>query len=408
MTAPAGTRASTATAARADRERIDANRALLAHPMLTAAAHPDELALVRLHQAAVANTFKTLLGYDVVIEAAFAKLIKGPLSADTSPRPARRADGTAFTPTTYTHLALLCAALLSPHTGEQILISALIDQVRADAATIGIDLGDTLPERRALVTALNLLIDWGVVTETDGSAAGWGERHEEVLLTVQRAVLPHLLARRLADIDHPDQLLAPDPAIADQPRRSLRRKLVENPLVRREDLTDAERDVLSRERTELTRALEDNFGLTLEVRLEGALAYDTDTGLTDITFPGKGTVAWAALLLLAQLCDTLEPEAGDLAMDDTGRLLPGAKATWEQVDAALAALADTYGKAWGTTWTSALDKLREHAVALLADVGLALRCNDGLLVHPAAGRYRPLPTTSEPTRAQRRLESRLF
>ena len=65
------------TASRAARERVDAARALLAHPLLTAASQPEELVLVRLHAPALRSTFKTLLGYNLVVESSFARLVKG-------------------------------------------------------------------------------------------------------------------------------------------------------------------------------------------------------------------------------------------------------------------------------------------------------------------------------------------
>jgi uncharacterized protein (TIGR02678 family) len=396
----------TGTASQAARERMDAARALLAHPLLTAA-HPEELALVRLHAPALRATFKKWLGYSLIVESTFARLVKGPVSPDGPARAARRPDNSAFTATTYTHLALLCAALLTPGTGEQTLISTLIDQVRSDAATIGVQIGDTLPERRALVTAIGQLTSWGVLSETDGTATGWGERREEALLTIHRAALPHLLARPLSRVTHPDDLLAADPQLADQPRRSLRRKLVENPLVRREDLTDAERDVLSRERSELTRVLAENFGLTLEVRAEGALAYDSTGSLTDTAFPGTGTVKQAALLLLAELIDLRQPESGTTASLDDGRAVPGVAATWDEVDSALARLSTRHRRAWGTTLIDQPDRLRDEVVALLSDLCLATATAAGLVVHPAAARYRPQPHAAPPTRAARRLADQL-
>lgn len=376
------------TAAQSARERQEAARALLAHPLLTSA-YAEDLSLVRLHAPALRGMFKTILGYHLVVEPTFARLMKGPVSVDGPGRPARRSDGTPFTPAAYTYLALLCAALLAPGTAEQILISALIEQVRSDAASIGILIGDTLPERRALVTAIGHLIGWGVLSETDGTAGGWGERRDEALLTLHRAALPHLLARPLSGLEHPDELLAEDPQSADQPRRSLRRKLVENPLVRREDLTEAERDVLSRERSELTRVLADNFGLTLEVRAEGALAYDAVGALTDVAFPGTGRVKQAALLLLGELVD--------LRMSGDDRLIQGYPATWAQIDTILTQLTARHAKAWGE-----VSGLREDAVAVLTDLGLARPAPDGILVHPAAARYRPRPQVSPPTRAARR------
>ena len=390
MTSPA-----TGTASQISRERREAARALLVHPLLTGD-HAEELALVRLHAAALRSMFKSTLDYHLVVESTFARLVKGPVSGDGPARPARRADGSAFTATTYTFLCLLCAALLVPGTGDQILISALIEQVRSDAATVGVRLGDTLPERRALVTAIGQLVGWGVLTETDGTAGAWGERRDEALLTIHRPALPHLLARPLSGLRHADELLAPDPQLDEQPRRSLRRKLVENPLVRREDLTDGERDVLSRERSELTRVLAENFGLALEVRAEGALAYDPAGDLTDVGFPGNGRIKQAALLLLGELIEGRVPaSAGSLAVP------------WDEVDAALADLTTRHARAWGDAIAEQPGALRGDVVLLLCEIGLASTTVTGLLVHPAAARYRPQPRTAPPTRAARRLAGQL-
>ncbi len=393
------------TAAHEASERRQAARALLAHPILADRRHPEEFALVRRHTAALKSSFATLLGYHLVVESSFARLIKGPPATDAPTRPARRGNGTPFTPRTYAYLALVCAGLLAPDVGEQVLLSHLVDQLRADAATAGIAVGDTLPDRRNLVAAIELLVEWGVLVETDGTVAGWGERRDEALLTIARGLLPHLLARPLHTLTGPGDLWAADPDAPEQPRRSLRRKLVENPLLRREDLTDAERDALSRERTEITRVLEEAFGLTLEVRAEGALAYDADAELTDVAFPGTGTVRQAALLLLDALIGSLQPHAGtDAAVAD--RLLPGALAPWHVVDAALTDLAGRNARAWRSELVGDPGRLRADVVALLEAVSLATATDDGLVVHPAAARYRPDPQRAPAkTRARHRLDA---
>jgi uncharacterized protein (TIGR02678 family) len=396
----------TGTVSQAAGERREAARSLLIRPLLTAA-HPEELALVRLHAPALRSMFKTVLGYHLTVESTFARLTKGPVTPDAPARPARRPDSATFTPTSYTHLALLCAALLAPGAGEQILISALIDQVRSDAATVGVPIGDTLAERRALVTAIGQLIGWGVLSETDGTATGWGERRDEALLTIHRAALPHLLARPLSGVQHPDDLLAADPQLADHPRRSLRRKLVENPLVRREDLTEAERDVLSRERSELTRMLAENFGLTLEVRAEGALAYDDAGALTDVQFPGSGRLKQAALLLLGEVIELRRPGAGATVTADDGREIPGIAATWDEIDTILAELVARHSRAWGDAVADQPGRLRHEVVTVLGELGLVRVTADGLVIHPAAARYRPQPRTAPPTRAARRLAGQL-
>jgi uncharacterized protein (TIGR02678 family) len=393
------------TASHAASERREAARSLLMHPVMTTAQHPEEMALVRRNAAALKSTFATTLGYTLVIEASFARLAKAPLPVDAPVRPARRSNGGDFTPRAYTYLALVCAGLLSPSAGEQILLSQLVEQLRADAATVGISIDDALPERRALVAAIGLLLDWGVLAETDGSVAGWGERHDEALLTINRSLLPQLLARPLYTVEQPDQLWAHDPDLPAQPRRDLRRRLVENPLVRRENLTESERDALSRERNDITQALGEAFGLELEVRAEGALAYDTEEEMTDVAFPGNGTTRQAALLLLDALVDTLRPSAGAEALV-SGRLVPGVLATWDLVADNLEHLAEQNARSWRSEVIGDLGRLRAEVVQVLTSVSLATATEDGLVLHPACARYRPEPVRSAAKpRALRRLEA---
>ncbi len=192
--------------------------------------------------------------------------------------------------------------------------------------------------------------------------------------------------------------------IPEQPRRSLRRKLIENPIVRREDLTEAERDVLSRERTELTRVLDESFGLILEVRAEGALAYDPEGELTDIGFPGTGTVRWAALLLMDALLAAQQPKPGT-SFEDDGVSRPGLLCRWPLVERCLRELADQYGSAWGRDYVADLGRLRGEVVSLLSGMGLATAIEAGLALHPAAARYRPAVTeAADRPRARRRRE----
>lgn len=404
MSASEGRSTPTATTSEhAAAERRAAARALLSTPILAAAQHAEDLALVRRHKVALRQAFQTLLGYPLVVEPTFARLVKAVPPVDAPARGARRANGGDFTPRAYTYLALVCAGLMAPGAGEQVLLSALVEQLRADAATAGITMDETLGERRALVVAINQLIAWGVLIETDGSVAGWGERREEALLTVNQSLLPHVVARPLAGMDVPQDMWAVDPAEREQPRPALRRRLTEHPLTRRETLTEAEADALSRERRDVARALDDAFGLTLEVRLEGALAYDPDDELTDVEFPGQGTVRQAALLLLDALVDTLNPAAGTTALVN-GVPVPGVLASWEVVAENLELLSDQNAKSWRAEVAGDLGRLTDEVVEVLSAVSLATPTDDGLVLHPACSRYRPEPVrTATRTRAQRRL-----
>ncbi len=75
-------------------------------------------------------------------------------------RAARRGTGeTQFTARTYVLLSLACGALLAPG-GEQILISALVDQIRADAAEQAVTVTDGIGDRRRSGGRLKLLVAW--------------------------------------------------------------------------------------------------------------------------------------------------------------------------------------------------------------------------------------------------------
>ena len=294
-------------------------------------------------------------------------------------------DDSPFTPATYVHLALACGALLAPGVGEQILISALVDQIRADAAEQSITVTDGISDRRQLVTALRLLVSWGVVAETDGSLSAWGERPEdEALLSINRALLIHLLPSPLHQFETAEDTWSqrqPEP-----PRRRLRQRLVENPAVFRAELPDDELDVLSRERHELARQLDENFGLVLEVRAEGVLAYDPSGTLTDLDFPGSGSAKQAALLLLDELATALPPSGESLVLVD-GRPLPGILAPGRRSIRCWATWPPATPGCGRTTRSP--DALRTEVVDLLAALRLARRLDEGLAVFPFAARYQP-------------------
>ena len=405
-TASAAATHGSSTATHEGTERRQAARALLNTPILHALDHPDQLALVRRHSAYLRQLFFSRVGYTLIVETGFARLQKDPLDRSTVVRPALRTSGQPFTARTYTYLALLSSALLSTDVADQVLLSTLVEQVRADAVTAGLTLDDTTEQARHLVQALHLLIGWGVVAETDGTVAGWGARHEEALLDVNRALLPHLLSGSLRDLTGPEQLLTrtDDVLTGEAPRRSLRRKLIENPLVRREDLTDAERDVLSRERTDLARRLDEDFGLILEVRAEGALAYDVDDDITDVAFPGRGTVPHAALLLTNALIDVLRPTAETRAEVD-GVAVPGVLASWPTVRENVELIIEQYGASFGDAYRSNAETLTNAVVELLSSLSLARPVAEGLVLHPACARYRPEPQRAPATRAARRMNA---
>lgn len=378
MTTPTGTVAQDTTG------RRDAARALLQQPILTAAHDPDTFELVRRHASALRTMFADRLGYTLVVDTTFARLTKAPLEDAAPSRPARRGNGDDFGATAYTYLALVCAALLAPditdtaHDGEdRVLVSTLVDQVRADADEHGIALGDSISERRYLVSALQTLQEWGVLADTDHTAGeGKDDPRDEVPLTVDRALLPHLMSGPLHKATGPAAVLTA-PA-QEPPSRRLYRRLVEDPFVARDDLDASALEVLVRDRAELTRRLDEDFGLVLEVRTEGALAYDPDGGLTDEPFPGAGTLKQAGLLLVSELIERCEPEPGSDLHVDTATL-----------DSVLGELVTAHARTWRGDYVRDVPLLRRDVMSLLVRLGLARPHEDGLMLTAPAARYRP-------------------
>jgi hypothetical protein len=109
------------------------------------------------------------------------------------------------------------------------------------------------------------------------------------------------------------------------------------------------------------------------------------------------------LLLLAELIGRRQPSVGTTANLDDGRAVPGTAVTWDEVDNALAKLCARHRKAWGATLVDQPDRLRNEVVTVLTDLCLAGPAAAGLVIHPAAARYRPQPHAAPPTRAARRL-----
>lgn len=376
--------AAVTTSAHDAAERRVAARALLLTPVITTGQQPETMRLVRRHAPALRAMFATQLGYPLVIESTFARLLKAAPEPGFPARPARRADRQPFSARSYVYLCLVGAALLAPSSGEQVLLSSLIEQVRADAAGLGLDIPDTLAERRSLVAALDLLVRWGVLAETDGTTTGWAERQDEALLTVHRPLLPYLLTGPLAPGSDAAALLAP--ADDSQPRRRLRRLLVEHPVVPRAALDPDAVDVLSRERRTIGEQLDEHFGLVLETRAEGVLAHDPDASLSDLTFPGTGTVRQAALLLVETLALDHMPDP-DLR-DATGAHPPSVTVPWTAVDDALTTLLTRYGRGWERRLRENPAALRDEVLDLLASLSLLSITDDGIRVHAVAARYR--------------------
>ena len=368
-------------------ERRTAIRLLLRQPLVTAATHPDEFPLIRRHADELARQFSQVLGYRLTVEPGFARLHKAGLGRDAGRR-LERGSGAPFTPRTYAYLALTLAALVTAP--EQLLLSEVVARTRAAAAEAGVEISEPnrLTERRALVAALKQLMTWRVLAEDEGSVDSYaGDAEADALLSIDREIARRLVSGPISQAASPDDLIekAADPGEAG-PRRRVRRLLIETPVVYVDDLTEEERDWLRRSQRREQRILEDFAGLHAEIRAEGVTLIDPEGELTDTQFPGTGTVAWAALLLVGKLAAEL-PSASDTADGAASVSIPDGR-----IDELLRPLIEEHRRAWSQELTASPALLAGAVLDLLQRMRLispARPQTRGWLLTAAAARYAP-------------------
>ncbi|MFM9613236.1 TIGR02678 family protein [Streptomyces niveiscabiei] len=327
-------------------ERRAAARLLLAHPLITSTGpHRDTFPLVRKHADWLAQRFQQVLGYRLLVEAGYARLFKAGLGPGAGHRLERPSTGTPFTPRTYAYLTLALSVLVTAP--EQLLLSQLVGDLRSAAVDAGLEITDNgrQTERRTLAAALRQLVDWGVLTETEGHVSAVAEDNGgEALLTVDREIARAVVAGPLAQSRDGADLVrrAADPGFGG-PRTYVRRRLVETPVVHLDDLTDAEREWLRTRQRRESQAFSELLGLEAEIRAEGIALIDSEADLTDLHLPGTGTVAQAALLLVERLVDRLRPEnPGHPAVG--GRLVIGVPVPDATLPELLDELIEEYGR----------------------------------------------------------------
>lgn len=364
-------------------ERRTGARLLLRHPLVTPETHPEEFPLIRRHADELARQFRQILGYRLVVEPGFARLLKAGLGRGGG-RWLERTSGAPFTPRTYAYLALALSVLVTAP--EQLLLSEIVSRTRAAAAEAGIDLGEPnrIAERRALVAALKQLLAWHVLAEDDGSVESYSaDDHAEALLTVDREIARRMVSGPIGRAASPHELIELA-AVPDHgsPRHAVRRRLVETPVVYVDELTDEERDWLRHNQRREQRIFEDFLGLDAEIRAEGVALIDPRGELSDIDFPGSGTVRWAALLLLERLVQHLTRDGHAAAIPDG------------LIDTVLGELVNRHRRAWAAEYADSPELLRHAAIDLLHRMRLIEPAEDGgwrLLA--AAARYAPEVTT---------------
>jgi uncharacterized protein (TIGR02678 family) len=418
-----------------------AARVILANHLVTRT-YPDRIALplIRRWATELREDLAELFGYRLEVTETTARVF--PVIDRLDPgKPARTVADRIFDRRRYAYLALALAAL--GRAGDQITLSELADQVAAYTGRVdGLELSpDRAADRDAFVDAIGWLAARGALTLADGDASGWATDPEagEALYDIDRPVVFALFRppRALQHLHSVEGLLTEDamahpagPAHASDSTRRVRRTLVERPVVYAEDLAASERPLLAQDR--VVADVELFTGLRAERRAEGVALIDTSGRLSDVRFPGTGTLAQVALLLVGEIADRVldidhpmpqRPSAADPAtalatqLDEaipestvftpladlpSTDVVPGPPDSTDEapeevtypfiesswVRETVQALTDRYGLTFAAPWQADVPGLTAEVVALLERLRLIQAVDDGLIILPALARYR--------------------
>ncbi|MCQ8191500.1 TIGR02678 family protein [Streptomyces rugosispiralis] len=368
-----------------------AARTLLKEPLLLARGpHADEFRLVRQHASELRDWFDRNTGWSLRVDAEAARLARTPGTLADPTHPAREASrGRA--PFTRRRYVLLCLALAALERGEaQIALGRLAEQVVLDAAdphlaAAGVEFTmERRDERLDLAAVVRLLLRYGVLRRVAGEEEAYVSGSGDVLYDVQRRVLAGLLAARrgpstITTEDFEDRLaeLTAESALDSDElrfraiRQRLTRRLLDDPVLYYEELTDEELGYLTRQRAFLTARITELTGLVPEVRAEGIAMVDPHDDLTDVRMPEQGTHGHVTLLL----AEHLAAMAGEVSRADLERKVQK--------------LAAEHGSFWSKSakQPGAEAELVGQALERLTALGLVATTPKGIVPLPALARY---------------------
>jgi uncharacterized protein (TIGR02678 family) len=391
-------------------------RQLLATPLVAEHRLPEMFDLIRRRREPIRQWFDYYCGWTLTVEPrlGYARLIKVNAATDAS-RPARRLRP-GHAPFDRRRYVLLCVAAAELLTLPVTTIGALAAQVaaatEADPVVERLDTTNR-QERMAFVDALRLLESFGALAVVDGASEAFVD---SPAATVRYRVDPTLLLRLPAAPVGPAQLGVPVEEVplrfedllaeisrehrhgvatgrhedtsgisesqrAKWVRHSVFRRVLDDPVVYLDDLTDEERlFVTSIAGRKLLRRAAEEGGFVLEERAEGLLLVDTDGIASDAWFPDDASPSTVAALLLL---DELSGPTAPVGLTSAAAGLLARFPRW----------AKTYPGSAGP------QRLAADAVATLLGFGLVRAGADGVVTPlPAAARY-AAPPPSVPTTA---------
>lgn len=347
-------------------------RHLVQQPLTCKEHDADLFRLIRRYESELDRWFTQRLGYRLHVNADTARLFKDGFVPVR--RPLTTARGRPFHQLEYVLLALVLGATVAGP--DVVSLRDLVERVRSAAIESGVTLEDSPTARRALVSVLQWMIARGLASELHERVeayAGDGSADAVLKIRPDRIVLLPLPA--LAGAENAEDLLRRT-GHRSVTRQWMRCWLVEEPVLYRADLSEAEWSELRRRLGEEERLLDEMFGFALEARAEGIAAIDPSGTLAERRFPTGGTLSHAALLLIARLHDEWEQSS----------------CQWGDIVTTISELAETHRRQWAGDLVEAPERLASHVTELLVDLRLAewVRETDAHpLFHllPAAARF---------------------
>jgi uncharacterized protein (TIGR02678 family) len=386
----------------------------------------------------MASDFRELFGYTLIATTHQVRLVRRLDSLDPTQRSMFARKGRPFD---RRRLAYLCLVLASFQRSRiEISLADLVGVFTPAANAIeGLGFDPTVGAHKgAIVDVLDWLVDRGALRLSDGSLEAWVRDTEngDALYDIDHDVCG-VLFRPARPIQHLTSVagLLDEPPVPGLSRegaaRRARRLLLEHPVVYYADVVP-----------EVAAALRDPglaedvsrfTGLVVERRAEGIMLADTTGGFTDRPFPGRGgAVNRTAGLLLAKIADLLEepshtparlpaptladdhaelvarvdaglprhgvvaelawtPEPGPAAGHDRGRVQTAEVPLVEtsRLETMIDELFEEFGPAsFSGIWQQDPYGLLAAAAAFLADLSLIRPVPGGVLILPAALRYR--------------------
>jgi uncharacterized protein (TIGR02678 family) len=392
----AGDRLRDATSQEQTEERQQALRALLMYPILSASEPLAEtFRLVSRHAGELRDWLARMAGWTLVMQTDLLRLRKTPAWFDDCTRSARDPGSeTPFTKSRYSLLCLVLAVLENEDRQTTLQIVAQRAQMLADsdsrlsAGGFEFDLANQ-GCRRDLVCVIRLLKSLGVLSQDDGDDQQFIEGTGDALYRVERPPLAAMLCVSrppcaLSSLSWTDRLAAlheteqPDTDEAHnlQLRHHLVRRLLDEPVLYLDQLTQQQADYLTNQRAYLLGEVARATGLQPEVRREGIALLDPYGDATDTGLPESGTRGHATLLMAEWFAARLRSE------QTRG-------ASWEDVDRQFAKLTDEHAAHWrrGVDQPAAREALARDVVFRLESLGLVTLRHGEIWPLPAVARF---------------------